>query len=137
MDMMQMAMQMVAQNPNDPVMVPQNMLPLQAVYVSASPKLANNPMDFGPMDFQGMRLDPATFDRTVTVRGQAETMLKESQWAHNFANAHFGDAKGGFGAQQRFLGMMVSLLSQMQGQYAMQNLLGQDGLYRDSNGVLD
>ncbi len=32
MDMMQMAMQMVAQNPDDAVMVPQNMVPLQAVF---------------------------------------------------------------------------------------------------------
>jgi hypothetical protein len=137
MAMLQAAMGMVAQNPNDPITIPQNMLPLQAVYASGSPKLVNNPMDFGPMDFKGMRLDSATFDRKVTVRGQAETMLKESQWAHNFANGHFGDPKGNFGAQQRFLGMMVSLLAQMQGQYAMQNLLGQDGLYRDSNGALD
>jgi hypothetical protein len=137
MDMLQSAMGMVAQNPNDPIVIPQNMLPLQAVYASGSPKLANNPMDFGPMDFKGMRLDPATFDKKVSVRGQAETMLKESQWAHNFANAHFGDPKGNFGAQQRFLGMMVSLLAQMQGQYAMKNLMGQDGLYRDSGGTLD
>jgi hypothetical protein len=137
MEMLQGAMQMVAQNPNDAIAVLQNMVPLQAVYASGSPKLANNPMDFGPMDFQGMRLDPATFDQKVTIRGQAETMLKESQWAHNFANAHFGTPEGDFGAQQRFMGMMVSLLAQMQGQYAMRNLMGQDGLYRDSDGTLD
>ena len=48
MDMMQMGMQMVTQNPNDPVMVPQNMMPLQAVYRAGSSDLLNNPMDFGP-----------------------------------------------------------------------------------------
>ena len=137
MEMMQMAMQMVAQNPNDAAMMPKNMVPLQAVYRSGSPKLLNNPMDFGPLDFEGMRLDPSTFDEAVGVRGQAETMLKESQWARNFANGHFGQADGDFGAQQRFMGMMVNMLAQMQGRYAMENLMGEDGLYRDSDGALD
>ncbi len=137
MDAIQQAMQMIAQNPNDPVAVPKNMLPLQAVYASASPKLLNDLTRFAPLDFEGLRLDPASFDRRVTVRGQAETMLKESQWAHNFADPHFGDPKGNFGAQQRFVGMMVALLAQMQGQYVMQNLLQADGLYHDSDGAAD
>ncbi|MDA0733379.1 MAG: hypothetical protein O2860_02195, partial [Chloroflexi bacterium] len=138
MEMMQGAMQMVAQNPNDQVMVPQNMMPLQAVYASGSSTLLNDPRQFDPLDFEGLRLDPSTFDETVGVRGQAETMLKESQWAHNFANAHFGTPADDFGAQQRFVGVMVAMLSQMQGQYAMQNLLNmEDGLYRDSDGGLD
>jgi hypothetical protein len=132
MDMMQMGMQMVTQNPNDPVMVPQNMMPLQAVYRAGSSDLLNN-----PMDFEGMRLDPSTFDETVGVRGQAETMLKESQWAHNFANVHFGTPDADFGAQQRFMGVMVNMLAQMQGRYAMENLMGQDGLYHGSDGTLD
>lgn len=137
MEMMNMGIQMIAQNPNDAVMVPQNMFPLQAVYASGSPKLVNNPMDFDPMDFAGMRLDPESFDQTVRVRGQAETMLKETQWAHNFGNEHFGTPAGDFGAQQRFTGVMVNMLAQMQAQYAMQNLMGEDGLFHDSDGALD
>ncbi|MBI3960826.1 MAG: hypothetical protein HY328_18600, partial [Chloroflexi bacterium] len=137
MDMIMGGVQMIAQNPNDQVMIPQNMLPLQAVYRSGSPKLVNNPMDFDPMDFEGMRLDPATFDTTVDVRGQAETMLKETQWAHNFANAHFGEVDGDFGAQQRFIGLMVNMLAQMQAQYAMQSLMGEDMLFHNSDGALD
>ena len=137
MEMMQQAMQMIAQNPDDPVMIPANMAPLQAIYASGSPSLVNDPRDFEPLDFEAFRLDPASFDVTVGVRGQAETMLKESQWAHNFASAHFGDPQGDFGAQQRFIGMMVAMLSQMQGQYAMQELLADDGLYHDSDGTLD
>ncbi len=137
MDMVQMAMPMVGQDPNDPVMVPQNMMPLQAVFASGVPKLANDPREFDPMDFEGLRVDPAAFDQRVTVRGQAYTMLKESQWAHNFASGHFGKPTDDFGAQQRFTGMMVSMLAQMQGQYAMQNLMGEDGLYHDSDGNLD
>ncbi len=64
-------------------------------------------------------------------------MLKESQWARNFANAHFGALDGDFGAQQRFIGVMVNLLAQMQGKYTMENLQGPNGLYLDSDGNLD
>ncbi len=137
MEMIQAAMQMVTQNASDPAMVPQNLAPLQAIYASGSSTLVNDPRNFAPLDFQAFRLDPATFNQKVSVRGQAETMLKESQWAHNFADAHFGDPSGDFGGQQRFVGMMVALLSQMQGQYAMQNLLQADGLYHDSDGAVD
>jgi hypothetical protein len=137
MEMLGQAMAMVAQNPDDAVTVPSNMMPLQAIFASGSPKLVNNPLDFDPLDFEALRLDPSTFDQTVRVRGQAETMLKESQWARNFSSAHFGSPDDDFGAQQRFIGVMVNLLSQMQGQYAMQNLLSDDGLYYDSDGELD
>ncbi|MGE3414347.1 MAG: hypothetical protein AB7L91_19305, partial [Dehalococcoidia bacterium] len=137
MEMLQAAMAMVAQNEGDPVMIPANLFPLQAVYASGSPALVNNPMEFDAMDFEALRLDPTTFDERVTVRAQAETMLKESQWARNFANAHFGAPDAAFGAQQRFMGLMVNMLAQMQGQYAMQNLMGEDGLYYDSDGNLD
>ena len=90
MDVMQMPMGMVAQNPNDPVMVPRNMAPLRAVFASASSRLLNDPREYDALDFEGLRLDPSTFVEEVTVRGQAWTMLKESQWAHNFANAGWG-----------------------------------------------
>lgn len=137
MELVQAAMQMVAQNPNDPVIIPQNMAPLQAVFASGTSGLANDPRDFDPLDFEGLRLDPNSFDKAVAVRGQAETILKESQWSHNFADAHFGDPQGEFGGQQRFVGVLTAMLAQMQGQYAMQNLMGSDGLYRDSDGALD
>lgn len=137
-EMVQRAMQLVAQNPSDPLKLPSNMRPLQAVFASGSSDLLNDPRDFGPLDFEASRLDPSTFDETVGVRAQAETMLKETQWAHNFASSHFGTPKDDFGALQRFIGVMVSMLSQMQGQYAMQNLLNMDdGLYYDSDGNLD
>ena len=105
MEMVQGAMRMVAQNADDPAVVPDNMVPLRAVFASGSPALVNDPRDFSPTDFEGLRLDPATFDRTVTVRGKAETMLKESQWAQSFATSHFGEPKGDFGGQQRFIEM--------------------------------
>ena len=138
MEMMQGAMTMVAQNPADPLTIPGNMMPLQAVFASGSTALVNDPRDFGPMDLEAFRLDPDSFDKTVGTRAQAETMLKLTQWAHNFASSHFGTPTDDFGALQRFIGVMVSMLSQMQGQYAMQNLLNMDdGLYYDSDGNLD
>ena len=131
------AMQMVAQNPDDVPMIPQNMMPLQAVFASGGSDLANDPRDFDPLDFEGLRLVPSSFDEVVGIRAQASTMLKESQWAHSFASEHFGTPTDDFGAQQRFIGVMVNMLAQMQGSYAMKNLMGEDGLYYDSNGELD
>ncbi len=82
MDKMGMAMQMVAQNPDDPAMVPQNMMPLQAIFTSAGPGRVNDPRDFGAMDFEAFRLDPDTFDKTVSVRGQAEEITWDGNgWA--------------------------------------------------------
>ena len=137
METLMQGMAMVAQNPADKVVIPTNLMPLQAIFASGSPNLINDPREFEPLDLEAFRLDPESFDTTISVRGQAETMLKESQWARNFGNAHFGEPDGDFGAQQRFLGLMVSMLAQMQGQYAMQELLGEDGLYHDSDGNLD
>ncbi len=137
MDMMMSAMQMVAQNPEDVPAVPTNMVPLQAIFAAGDSDLANDPRDYEPLDFEAFRLLPESFDRTVSVRGQAQTMLKESQWAHTFASAHFGSPTDDFGAQQRFMGVMVNMLAQMQAQYAMKNLMGEDGLYRDANSGVD
>lgn len=139
MDMVAAAMQMAGGTGTDRPFVPANILPLQAVYRSGDTALAQDMMAFSPMDFAGMRLDPATFDQVVGVEGQAQLMLKESQWARNFHTAsHFGDPSAAFGAQQRFMGMMVAMLAQMQGKYAMERLMDPGtGLYKDSDGALD
>ena len=44
---------------------------------------------------------------------------------------------GEFDAQQPFMGLTVSMLAQMQEQYAMQEPKGEDGLYHDSDEDLD
>lgn len=137
MEMLQAAMAMVAQNPDDQPFLPTNMAPLQAVYSSGDPSAIHDLMQIPPDDFSLFRFDPETFDTTIEVAAMAQTMLKESQWARNFANAHFGALDGDFGAQQRFIGVMVNLLAQMQGKYTMENLQGPNGLYLDSDGNLD
>lgn len=130
------AIKAVAPSP-DAVEVPANLAPLEAVYASGSPELVNDPTEYPGRDFMKFRLDAETFDTTIPVRGQAQTMLKESQWARNFASLHFGQVNAEQGAQQRFTGMMILAFAKRQGAFAMENLRGDDGLYRDSDGTLD
>lgn len=137
MEMLQAAMAQVAQNPDDQPFLPKNMAPLQAVYVSGDPSAIHDLTQIPPDDFSRFRFDPETFDTTVGVAAMAQTMLKESQWARSFSTDHFGALDGDFGAQQRFIGVMVNLLAQVQGRYAIENLKGSDGLFFDSNGDLD
>ena len=66
MDMVQMDMQMVVHNPNDPAMVPQNMMPLQAVFSSESPGLVNDPRELGP-------IEAATAIRALIYRASTAT----------------------------------------------------------------
>lgn len=137
MEMLQAAMAMVAQNPDDQPFLPKNMAPLQAVYASGDPSAIHDLTQIAPDDFSLFRFDPETFDTTIEVAAMAHTMLKESQWARNFSADHFGALDADFGAQQRLIGVMVNLLAQMQGRYAIENLRDDDGLYLDSDGNLD
>ncbi len=137
MEMLQAAMAQIAQNPNDQPFLPKNMAPLQAVYASGDPSAIHDLTQIPPDDFSLFRFDPETFDVTIEVAAMAQTMLKESQWAINFGTAHFGALDADFGAQQRLIGVMVNLLAQTQGKYAIENLRGDDGLYLDSDGNLD
>lgn len=139
MDMVQAAMQMVGSNEPGMPFLPDNVFPLQAIFRSGDTALTKDMTQLPPTDFSAFRLDPSTFDKVVGVEGQAQLMLKESQWARNFHDeSHFGTPESDFGAQQRFLGMMVSMLAQMQGQYAMTQLLDTNtGLYKDSDDTLD
>lgn len=139
MEMVQAAMAMVGSNEPGMPFLPGNIFPLQAIFRSGGTALTTDMTQLAPTDFSGLRLDASTFEEVVGVEGQAQLMLKESQWARNFHDdSHFGTPESDFGAQQRFLGMMVSMLAQMQGQYAMTELMDADtGLYRDSDGTLD
>ena len=60
---------MVAQNSADTVMIPMNMMPLQAIFASGSANLLNDPRVFEPLDFEAFRLDPESFDTAISVRG--------------------------------------------------------------------
>ena len=47
-------MEMMAQNADDPLTAPLNMLPLQAMFASGSPDMINDPRDFDPLDMEGL-----------------------------------------------------------------------------------
>ncbi|MGE3073931.1 MAG: cupredoxin domain-containing protein [Dehalococcoidia bacterium] len=139
MEMVTAAMQMVGSNEPGMPFLPENIFPLHAIFRGGDTALTTDMTQLPPTDFSALRLDPSTFDEVVGVEGQAQLMLKESQWARNFHDqSHFGTPESDFGAQQRFLGMMVSMLAQMQGQYAMTELMDPGtGLYHDSDGTLE
>ena len=110
MAQMQMAMQVVAQNPADPVMPPVNPALLQVVYAGGDPRYVTtpNPMDFGTLRWKG---GPAR----LTVEATAWTITKELEWAKLFhVDDHFGTPTDSFGSTQRFAGMVFASMVKMQ-----------------------
>ncbi len=131
MEMMQKVMQMVDQGPEDGehVMPPQNPALLIAVFAGGDPHYLNPKLE-NPMDFMQYRWDPEKIDQTLTPAAQAQTIIKEVEWAKFFHYAsHFGEPADSFGANQRFNGMVLNLEAKMQTQFALQNLMNADGLF--------
>ncbi|RMF48064.1 MAG: hypothetical protein D6755_04345, partial [Anaerolineae bacterium] len=136
-EMMQAMMQAVDANPEDgdTVMPPVNPALLQAVYASGAPHYITK---LDPADFATQRWNPDSFDSTVTTRAMGWTIIKESEWAKQFhVDNHFGTVEDNFGAQWRFVGMVLNAESKMQLQYALQNLKNDAGLFVNSDGTLD
>jgi hypothetical protein len=107
---MAMAVQMVAQNSSDPVMVPVNPALLSVVYAGGDPhyETAGTPMDWQTLRWKGG-------DTSVTEEASAWTITKELEWAKFFhLDAHFGTPTDDFGATQRFAGMMIAMMAKMQ-----------------------
>jgi hypothetical protein len=110
MAQMQMAMQLVAQNPADPVMPPVNPALLRIVYAGGDPRFATppNPMDFGTLRWKGARA-------RLTTEATAWTVTKELEWAKLFhVDHHFGTPIDSFGATQRFAGVIFASMVKMQ-----------------------
>ncbi len=131
MDMMMQVIQMVDQGPEegDHVMTPQNPALLVAAFAGGDPHYLN-PMVENPMDFAQYRWDPEKMDRTLTPAAQAQTIIKEVEWAKFFHLAsHFGKPTDDFGANQRFNGMVLHLEAKMQTQFALENLMNSNGLF--------
>ncbi len=64
--------------------------------------------------------------------------MKEAEWAKQFhVDDHFGTPTDNFGAQWRFVGLVLAAEAKMQAQYAATSLINQDGLFVDSDGTLD
>ena len=129
--------QMVDTSPDDgdTAKPPLHVALLQSVYASGDPHYIK---PFNPDDFETQRWDPATFDKTVTSRALGWTMTKESEWAKQFhVDFHFGTPEDKFGAQWRFVGMILNAESKMQAQYALTHLKNEQGLIANSDGKVD
>ncbi|RME05911.1 MAG: hypothetical protein D6803_07835 [Anaerolineae bacterium] len=137
MEMMQAMMQAVDANPDDgdTVMPPTNPALLQAVYASGDPHYT---VKLDVNDFATQRWDPESFDTTITTRAMGWTIIKENEWAKQFhVDNHFGTIEDDFGAQWRFVGMVMNASSKMQLHYALTNLKNEDGLFANSDGEVD
>lgn len=112
MDMVMGAIGMVDANPNDgdTVVVPANVALLKIVYAGGDPHLTTmmDPADFATLRWLGG-------DESVTLEASAWTIIKEAEWARLFhVDEHFGTPDSDFGAQQRFVGMVMALSAKLQ-----------------------
>ena len=99
-------------NPNDgdKVVPPANPAMLRIVYAGGDPHLtkAFNPNDFATLRWVGG-------NKRITTEASAWTIVKELEWAKQFhVDFHFGTPQDNFGAQQRFVGMIMALEGKMQ-----------------------
>jgi len=112
-----------------------NVTLLQAIYASGDPHYTTK---LDVLDFATQRWDPATFEKNVTSQSMGWTIIKESEWAKQFhVDNHFGTPKDNFGAQWRFVGMIMNASSLMQSKYALENMRNGQGLYANSDGTVD
>ncbi len=131
MEMMMKVIQMVDQGPEDGdhAMPPDNPALLTAVFAGGDPHYIN-PMLENPADFTQYRWDPEKMDQTLTPAAQAQTIIKEIEWAKFFHfTPHFGKPTDSFGANERFKGMVLNLEAKMQTQFALKNLMNADGFF--------
>jgi hypothetical protein len=139
MTMIQQMIQMADANPNDgdTAMPPMNAALLKTIYASADPHFIQS-IDMTMQDFGTMRWDPNSFDRTITTPAMGWTIIKEIEWAKQFhVDDHFGTPTNDYGAQWRFVGMVITAEAKMQAQYALQMLTNSQGLIANSDGAVD
>lgn len=94
----------------DTVVPPANPALLRLVYAGGDPHFTQmmDPSDFATLRWTGG-------DTRVTTEASAWTIMKELEWAKQFhVDFHFGTPEADFGAQQRFVGMIMSLEAKMQ-----------------------
>lgn len=131
MEAVQMMVQMVDQGPagGEHVMVPGNPAMLQAVYAGGDPRFVNA-FNGDPMDLTNWRWDPALMDTRLLPSAQAQTIIKETEWAKFFnAGTWAGGVTDDFGAMDRFKGVVLFAEAKMQASFALQQLRNDDGLF--------
>lgn len=101
-----------------------NAAPLMAVYKSGDPHFITR---FDPPDFATQRWDPAKMDKTLTGLASGYTILKEAEWARQFhVDDHFGTPASDFGADWRFVGMIMNMSAKMQTAAFFKNMQAYD-----------
>ena len=111
------------------VMMPANAALIRAVFAAGDAAYAN-PSNGDPMDFANARWSPDGFDTRLVPSAQAQTILKELEWAKLFNNgAWAGTPTDAFGAQDRFMGMVLFAEAKAQAMFALSNLQAPDGLF--------
>jgi hypothetical protein len=111
------------------VAMPKNAALLKAVYAGGSPALVNG-FDGDPMNLANWRWDTNRMDTTITTSAQAQTIIKEVEWAKLFNNASWaGKVTDNFGAMDRFKGVALFAEAKMQVQFALSEMLNSEGLF--------
>ena len=122
-------------NDGDTAAPAKNVTLLQAVYASGDPHYTTK---LDVLDFATQRWNPDAFEKNVTSQSMGWTIIKESEWAKQFhVDDHFGTPEDNFGAQWRFVGMIMNASSLMQSKYALENMRNGQGLYANSDGTID
>ena len=122
-------------NDGDTAAPAKNVTLLQAIYASGDPHYTTK-LDVN--DFATQRWNPDTFERNITSQAMGWTIIKETEWAKQFhVDNHFGTPTDNFGAQWRFVGMIMNASSLMQSKYALENMRNDQGLYANSDGAVD
>jgi len=111
------------------VVMPSNAALLEAVYAGGDPAFANV-FNGDPMDFTNWRWDEGQMDTRLLPAAQAQTIIKEVEWAKLFNNGGWaGAVEADFGAMDRFKGMALFTEAKLQAKFALDNLRNDDGLF--------
>lgn len=111
------------------VMLPANPALLKAVYAGGVPEFAA-PFNGDPGDLSNFRWDAAAMDTRLLPAAQAQTIMKEVEWAKLFNNGGWaGGVTEDIGAMDRFKGMVMFASAKTQAGFALENLTNADGLF--------
>lgn len=111
------------------VLMPQNAALLRAVFASGDPALTR-PFNGNPSDLSNFNWDVAKMDTAITPSAQAQTVIKEVEWAKFFNNPGWaGGVDAEFGAMDRFKGMVMYAEAGQQLSFALANMRNQEGMF--------
>ncbi len=119
------------------VMMPENAALLSAVFAGGDPEFLNT-FNGTAGDFTNWRWDPSQMDTRLLPAAQAQTIIKEIEWAKLFNNGGWaGGLTDDFGAMDRFKGMAMFAGARMQSLFALDNLRNEDGFFVASSRFVD